>query len=146
MSEQSMPTMIFVNLPVSDLGKATAFYQAVGGTVNPMFSDEKATCVVLSDTIYFMLLTREFFQSFLDRPVGDTQAHVSAISAIALGSRAAVDHTTDAGVAAGGVDANRPSDLGFMYSRQIADPDGNVLEFLWMDPSAAQSGPPSDES
>ncbi|HLP23842.1 MAG TPA: VOC family protein [Microbacteriaceae bacterium] len=144
MSETIRFTAIFVNLPVADVGRATRFYEAIGGSLNPMFSDEKASCIVLNDNVYFMLLHREFFQSFLERPVADTTAAVGAISAVSVESREDVDAVADAGVAAGGIDAQRPVDMGFMYSRQIQDPDGNVLEFLWMDSAAAQNGPPTE--
>lgn len=140
MSKKS-PTRAFINLPVTDLKRATAFYLAIGGEVNPAFSDDNASCIVMSEHVFFMLLRREFFQSFLERPVADTHAAVGAIVALTVSDRAEVDRAVAAGIAAGGVDAERPQDHGFMYSRQLNDPDGNVLEFFWMDSAAAQGGP-----
>lgn len=133
---------IFVNLPVTDLERAKAFYEAVGFTINPLFTDHNAACVVVEeDHGYVMLVTRDYFQTFSDRPIGDPSTTVSATTAIFLDSREAVDDTIDRGVGAGGVEERPAADYGFMYQRQIADPDGNVVEFGWMDPVAAANGP-----
>lgn len=135
-------TAMFVNLPVTDLERAKAFYTAIGFTINPLFTDHNAACVVVEeDHGYFMLVTRDYFQTFSDRPVGDPATTVSVSTAIFLDSRQAVDDTVAAGVGAGGVEERPASDYGFMYQRQVADPDGNLLEFGWMDPAAAQNGP-----
>ncbi|MEY9951816.1 VOC family protein [Leifsonia sp. EB34] len=135
-------SMMFVNLPVTDLERAKAFYEAVGFTINPLFTDHNAACVVVDeDHNYFMIVTREFFQTFSDRPVGEPSKTVSASTAIMLDSRELVDATVADGIAAGGVEERPAADYGFMYQRQLADPDGNILEFGWMDPVAAQQGP-----
>ena len=135
-------TAMFVNLPVTDLERAKAFYTAVGFTINPLFTDHNAACVVVEeDHSYFMLLVREFFQTFSERPIGDPSATVSATTAIFLDSRDAVDASMASGLAAGGTEAQPASDYGFMYQRQLTDPDGNILEFGYMDPTAAQQGP-----
>lgn len=135
-------TAMFVNLPVTDLERAKAFYEAVGFTVNPLFTDHNAACVVVEeDHSYFMLVTRGYFQTFSDRPVGDPTVTVSATTAIFLDSREAVDATVVDGLGAGGSEERPASDYGFMYQRQLTDPDGNVLEFGWMDPVAAENGP-----
>jgi predicted lactoylglutathione lyase len=135
-------SMMFVNLPVTDLERAKAFYEAVGFTINPLFSDHNAACVVVDeDHNYFMIVTREFFQTFSDRPVGEPSKTVSASTSIMLDSREIVDATVADGIAAGGVEERPAADYGFMYQRQLADPDGNILEFGWMDPVAAQQGP-----
>ncbi|MEO5314955.1 glyoxalase [Pseudarthrobacter sp. CC12] len=135
-------TAMFVNLPVTDLERAKAFYTAVGFTINPLFTDHNAACVVVEeDHSYFMLLVREYFQTFSERPIGDPSATVSATTAIFLDSRDAVDSTVANGFAAGGSEAQPASDYGFMYQRQLTDPDGNILEFGYMDPAAAQQGP-----
>jgi len=137
-----MMTAMFVNLPVTDLERAKAFYTAVGFTINPLFTDHNAACVVVEeDHSYFMLLVREYFQTFSERPIGDPSATVSATTAIFLDSRDAVDSTVASGLAAGGSEAQPASDYGFMYQRQLTDPDGNILEFGYMDPAAAQQGP-----
>lgn len=135
-------TAMFVNLPVTDLDRAKAFYSAIGFTINPLFTDHNAACVVVEeDHGYFMLVTRDYFQTFSDRPVGDPTTTVSVSTAIFLDSRQAVDDTVAAGVGAGGAEERPASDYGFMYQRQVADPDGNLLEFGWMDPVAAANGP-----
>ena len=136
-----MPSM-FVNLPVTDLDRAKAFYAALGFTINDRFTDHNASCLIVEEGhSYFMLLTREYFQTFSDRPIGDPSAAVSVATAIFLDSRAAVDKATADGIAAGGSEDQPASDYGFMYQRQLTDPDGNVLEFGWMDPVAAEQGP-----
>jgi predicted lactoylglutathione lyase len=135
-------TAMFVNLPVTDLERAKAFYTALGFTINPLFSDHNAACVVVEeDHSYFMILTRDFFQTFTDRPIGDPAKTVSVETSIFLDSREAVDETAANGIAAGGSEARPASDYGFMYQRQLTDPDGNILEFGYMDPVAAQQGP-----
>jgi len=136
-----MPQM-FVNMPVTDLERAKAFYTALGFTINPLFSDHNAACVVVEDGHnYFMILTREYFQTFTDLPIGDPAVNPTVSTAIFLDSRDAVDKAVTDGIAAGGVEPREASDYGFMYQRQLNDPDGNVLEFGWMDPVAAAQGP-----
>ena len=136
-----MPQM-FVNMPVTDLERAKAFYTALGFTINPLFSDHNAACVVVEDGHnYFMILTREYFQTFTDLPIGDPAVNPTVSTAIFLDSREAVDKAVTDGIAAGGVEPREASDYGFMYQRQLNDPDGNVLEFGWMDPVAAEQGP-----
>ena len=135
-------TAMFVNLPVTDLERAKAFYTALGFTINPKFTDHNAACVVVEEGhSAFMILTREFFQTFTDRPIGDPAVNPSVATAIFLDSREEVDTTVAAGLGAGGSEARPASDYGFMYQRQLTDPDGNVLEFGWMDPVAAEQGP-----
>jgi predicted lactoylglutathione lyase len=135
-------TAMFVNLPVTDLDRAKAFYTALGFTINPLFTDHNAACVVVEDGhSAFMLLTREFFQTFTDRPIGDPAVNPSVATAVFLDSREAVDEAVTAGAAAGGAEERDASDHGFMYQRQLTDPDGNILEFGWMDPVAAEQGP-----
>ncbi|KQR12126.1 VOC family protein [Cellulomonas sp. Leaf334] len=135
-------TAMFVNLPVTDLERAKAFYTALGFTINPQFSDHNAACVVVEeDHSYFMILVREYFQTFTDLPIGDPKVNPSVSTAIFLDSREAVDSTVTDGLAAGGSEDRPASDYGFMYQRQLADPDGNILEFGWMDQTAAAQGP-----
>ncbi|WP_062316383.1 VOC family protein [Demequina maris] len=135
-------TAMFVNLPVTDLERAKAFYTSVGFTINPLFTDHNAACVVVEDDhCYFMILVREFFQTFTDKPIGDPAVTASVSTAIFLDSREDVDATVAAGLAAGGTEDKPASDYGFMYQRQLTDPDGNILEFGWMDPVAAEKGP-----
>jgi uncharacterized protein len=135
-------TAMFVNLPVTDLERAKAFYTALGFTINPKFTDHNAACVVVEeDHSYFMILVREFFQTFTDLPIGDPAVSPSVSTAIFLDSREAVDKTVADGLSAGGAEPRPAADYGFMYQRQVTDPDGNVLEFGWMDPVAAEQGP-----
>lgn len=133
---------MFVNLPVTDLDRAKAFYEALGFSINPQFTDHNAACVVVEDGHnYFMILTREYFQTFTALPIGDPAKNPSVSTAIFLDSREAVDATVEAGLAAGGSQPQEASDYGFMYQRGLTDPDGNVLDFGWMDPVAAAQGP-----
>ena len=135
-------TSMFVNLPVTDLDRAKAFYTALGFTINPMFTDHNAACVVVEeDHSYFMILVREFFQTFTSLPIGDPKVAPSVSTAIFVETREKVDETVEAGLAAGGSEGQPASDYGFMYQRQLNDPDGNILEFGWMDPVAAAQGP-----
>ena len=133
---------IFVNLAVTDLDRAKAFYEAIGFTINPLFTDHNAACVVVEpDHSYFMIHVREYFQTFTELPIGDPALHPTASTAIFLDSREAVDKSVAEGIAAGGAEPQPASDYGFMYQRQLTDPDGNFLEFGWMDPVAAAQGP-----
>lgn len=135
-------TAMFVNLPVTDLERAKAFYTAIGFTINPQFTDHNAACVVVEeDHSYFMILVRDFFQSFTDLPIGDPAVNPSVATAIFVDSREEVDKAVTDGLAAGGFEARPASDYGFMYQRQLTDPDGNLIEFGYMDPVAAKEGP-----
>jgi predicted lactoylglutathione lyase len=132
--------MIFVNLPVSDLPASMAFYEALGFSNNPQFTDETAACMVWSEAIYAMLLTRDKWRTFTDRPIPPpTSSEVSL--ALALDHREAVDAMIEAAAANGGTaDVNPVQELGFMYSRDLADPDGHIWGPFWMDMSAMPAG------
>ncbi len=131
-----MSKMIFVNLPVTDLPHSMAFYAALGFTNNPQFTDETAACMVWSETIMVMLLTHEKWKYFTDRPIPPS-THSEVAFAISMDGKVDIDAMTDTAAAHGGTaDINPKQDLGFMYSRSIADPDGHVWEPMWMDPSA----------
>ncbi|MEO8261926.1 MAG: VOC family protein [Pseudolysinimonas sp.] len=135
-------TSMFVNLPVTDLERAKSFYTAFGFKLNPAFSDDNAACVIVEDDHNFiMLLTREYFQTFTDLPLGDPAASPATSTAIFLETRDAVDEAAAAGLAAGGAEPRPAADYGFMYQRGLTDPDGNIIEFGWMDPVAAAQGP-----
>jgi uncharacterized protein len=137
-------SLMFVSLPVTDLDRAKAFYEAIGGAVNPQFTDHNAACIVIDDDHnYFMLVTRDFFQTFTDLPIGDNAVNPSVSVALFRGSRDEVDAVVADGLAAGGTEARPAADYGFMYQRQLTDPDGNIIEFGWMDPVAATQGPPA---
>jgi predicted lactoylglutathione lyase len=132
---------IFVNLPTNDLDRAKAFYTSLGFGINPLFTDENAACIVIDENIYFMVLTKEYFATFTDKAVADTKTSAQALIAISRDSREDVDKTLEAGLAAGGSEPRPVQDYGFMYNRDLEDPDGNILEFLYMDPKAAEQGP-----
>ena len=135
-------TAMFVNLPVTDLDRAKAFYTAIGFTINPLFTDHNAACVVVEeDHSAFMLLTRDYFQTFTDLPIGDPATAPTVATAVFLDSREGVDTAVTNGLEAGGSESRPATDYGFMYQRQLTDPDGNILEFGYMDPVAAEQGP-----
>jgi predicted lactoylglutathione lyase len=132
---------IFVNLPTSDLERSKKFYTALGFGINPDFTDENAACVVVDDNIFLMVLTREFFAGFTDKQVADPKTHAQVLTAFSRPSRDEVDAILEKGRSAGGEEPRAAQDFGFMYSRDLEDPDGNILEFVWMDPHAAEIGP-----
>jgi predicted lactoylglutathione lyase len=135
-------TQMFVNLPVTDLDRAKAFYEALGFSINPKFTDHNAACVVVEDGhSYFMILVREFFQTFTELPIGDPAVNPTVAVALFQDSREDVDALVTNGLGAGGSEPKAASDYGFMYQRQLNDPDGNILEIGWMDPVAAEQGP-----
>ena len=136
-----MPTNIFVSYPTADLDRSVAFYTALGATVNPLFTDENAACLAWDENIYFMVLKREFMATFTDKQLADPATTAQVQSAFTRDSRAEVDATAEAGLAAGGSEPRPAQDLGFMYSRDLEDPDGNVIAFLYMEPQAAEQGP-----
>ena len=135
---------IFINLPVADVERAKAFFVAIGWSINENFTDENAACVVIEDDKYLMVLRRDFYQTFLDdKQVGDPATTSLALISFDLPSKGDVDAFVDRVAAAGGV-VGRTQDLGFMYQRQFDDPDGNHFEPFWMDPVAAENGPPAE--
>ena len=139
-----MAQMIFVNLPVTDLPRSVAFYEAIGATRNPQFSDDTAACMVVSDTIFVMLLTHAKFRGFTPRPVADARAASEVLLCLSAESRAAVDAMVEAAVAAGGVaDPGPKQDYGVMYGRSFEDPDGHIWEPMWMDAAAMAQTPPA---
>jgi predicted lactoylglutathione lyase len=131
-----MSQMIFVNLPVQDLARARAFYEAIGATNNPTFSDDSSACMVLSETIFVMIMTHEKWGIFTSKPISDAHASSEVMLALSCESRDAVNALADAaGKSGGNVDVNPPQDHGFMMSRSFEDPDGHIWEVVWMDPN-----------
>lgn len=130
--------MIFINLPVADLNRSKAFYEALGWKVNQEFTDDNAACIVVDDNICLMLLIRDFFTTFSKRPVADTEAAINAAYALALGSAEEVDSLTDAALAAGATEEvnedkrAQEAQVG-MHGRTFIDPDGHQWEPFWMD-------------
>jgi predicted lactoylglutathione lyase len=136
--EPFMAKMIFVNLPVSDLPRATAFYEAIGAAKNEQFCDDTASCMVLSDTIFAMLLTHEKFMQFSPKKIADTKTSCEILICVSADSRAEVDDLVGkAQAAGGGVDPCPKQDYGFMYGRSFEDLDGHIWEVMWMDVAAA---------
>ena len=134
-------TSIFVNIPTTDLERAKAYYTAIGCTLNPLFTDENAGCFQWSDDITFMVLTKEYFSTFSEKEYADPKTYAQVLISISRDSREAVDQTIEAGVAQGGTAPGEPQDYGFMYARDLIDPDGNGIQFMYMDPQAAAQGP-----
>lgn len=139
-----MSKLIFVNLPVSDLDRSIAFYEAVGARKNPNFSDATAACMVVSETIHVMLLTHDKFRQFTSKPIVDAKAACEVLICVSEETRDAVDAAVETAVAVGGAPDPTPvQDYGFMYGRSYEDPDGHVWEVMWMDPAAAVGGSPA---
>ena len=131
-----MKTSIFVNIAVRDLDKSKAFFEKLGFTFNPQFTDETAASMVVDDNIYFMLLTEQKFQSFIkDRAISDTSLTTEALYALTVDSREEVDAFIDKVMMAGGTVFREPEDYGYMYARSFTDIDNHTWEVIWMDPA-----------
>lgn len=135
-----MARKIFVNLPVKSLDSAVKFFEALGFTFNPQFTDETATCMIVSDEIFVMLLTEEKFQSFTPLPVADATKSTEVLMALLLDSREEVDEIVRKAVEAGGTTYKEPRDYGFMYAHEFKDLDGHIWEPFFMDPKAMPQG------
>ena len=136
-----MPKQLFVNLPVSDLSRAKAFYEAIGAVANPQFSDHTSACMVLSDTLFVMLLTHDKWAQFTRKPIADAHRASEVMLALSADDRPAVDTiVAAAGTNGGKADVNPPQDHGFMYSRSLEDVDGHVWEIVYMDMSQMPQG------
>ena len=130
---------MFVNLAVRDLKRSVDFFTKLGFTFNPKFTDENATCMIVNDDAYVMLLVEPFFKTFTKRQICDTKAQTEGLFALSADSRTDVDEMVKTAVAAGGSYAVDPQDHGFMYGWSFYDPDGHHWEVFWMDPKEAQS-------
>lgn len=133
------PRKIFVNLPVKNLARSIEFFSRLGFTFDPKFTDEHATCMIVSAEAFVMLLLEQRFKDFTSRPIGDSLTSTSGIFALSADNRAEVDELADLAIAGGGTEANAPQDHGFMYLRSFHDLDGHHWEVFWMDPK----GPPT---
>ncbi len=131
-----MPTKIFVNLPIADLHRSVEFFKKVGYTFNAQFSDETATCMVISEDIYAMLLTKPKFKTFIPGEISDATKQTEVLVSLSCDSKQAVDDVIAKAVAAGGKTFRPTDDLGFMYGRAYQDLDGHIWEYFWMDMSA----------
>ena len=137
-----MSTQIFVNLPVHDLGRSVEFFRKLGYAFDPRFTDENATCMILGENIYAMLLVEPFFQTFTPKSIADAKKTTEALVALSMDSRGEVDRIVEAAFAAGARRYRDPKDHGFMYEWGFEDLDGHIWEYLWMAPAAA--GGPED--
>jgi len=127
---------IFVNLPVKDLNRTVEFFTKLGFTFNPDFTDENATCMIIGENIFAMLLTERYFSTFTKKPLADAKTSTEVINAFSLGSRQEVDNITEKAIAAGGKQYKEAEDHGWMYGRNFEDLDGHQWEFFFMDMSA----------
>ena len=141
-----MPKLIFVNLPVSDLPRAEAFYEAVGAKNNPQFTDDTAACMVFSDTIHVMLLTHDKYKQFTSKPIADTHKTSAVLLAISEDSREGVDATLGKALKAGAKELRDKQDHGWMYYRAFEDLDGHTWEVMWMDVEAATKAMGKDQA
>lgn len=128
-------TQIYVNLPIKDLKRSVEFFTKLGFTFNAEFTNDKATCMIVGENIYAMLLTESFFQTFTGKPVADATKTTEVINCIALESEKAVDSMVKAAVAAGGAAPRPATDHGFMYQHGFEDIDGHIWELVYMRPT-----------
>lgn len=135
-----MPTQIFVNMHVRDLPRSKSFFERLGYSFNPQFSDDNAACLVISDTIYAMLLTTEHMNRFVPKgkTIADATKTTEVLLALSFDSKDAVNAIADKALAAGATEARPPEDQGFMYGRSFNDLDGHIWEVFWFDPNAIQ--------
>lgn len=135
-----MSTKIFINLPVKDLKQSIEFFTKLGYSFNQQFTDETATCMIISDDIFAMLLTHEKFKSFTPKEICDATKSTEVLVCLSCESREKVDEQVSKAVAAGGSTYNQPQDHGFMYGHGFQDLDGHIWELMWMDPAAVSQG------
>jgi uncharacterized protein len=135
-----MSTQIFVNLPVKDLNKSVEFFTKLGYEFNPQFTDENATCMLVGENIFVMLLVEKYFKTFTPKEICDTSKYSEVLVALSFESRAAVDEMVAKAIAAGGTTYKEPNDMGFMYQHGFQDLDGHIWEIFFMDESAIPSG------
>lgn len=133
-----MATKIFVNLPVRDLARSVEFFTEIGYTFDERFTDENATCMVIGEDIYAMLLVEPFFGTFTRKQIADARTSTEVIVALSANSREDVDAIVDRAFAAGAAPASETNDQGFMYGRSYEDLDGHIWEIMWMDPATVQ--------
>lgn len=131
-----MASKIYVNLPVNDLKRSVDFFTKLGFSFNPQFTDETATCMIVSDDIFVMLLTKQKFQTFTPKAICDATKSTEVLVALSLDSIKEVEDIVRKAVAAGGSTYNEPQDHGFMYQHGFQDPDGHIWEFFYMDATA----------
>ena len=131
-----MITKFFVNLPVKDLNKTVEFFTKLGFTFNPQFTDENATCMIVGNDIFVMLLVEKFFKTFTKKEISDVSKNTEVIVAVSTQSREEVDQMMEKVVGAGGKESRDPQDHGWMYGRSFEDIDGHLWEIFYMDETA----------
>lgn len=129
-----MTTEVYVNLPVKDLERSNAFFKSLGFQLNPQFSNDQASCVILSENIFAMLLVESFFETFTDKPICDARKTTEVLVCLSCESRAKVDSLVAKAIAAGGRVPRKPQDQGFMYGHGFEDLDGHIWELIFMEP------------
>lgn len=134
-----MPTQIYVNLPVKNLERSVEFFSRLGFSFNPQFTNENATCMIVSDDIYVMLLVEPFFQTFTPKPIADATRTTEVLLCLSRDSRAAVEDMVAKAVTAGGTTPNKAQDHGFMYQHGFQDLDGHLWELAYMSATPPQS-------
>jgi uncharacterized protein len=135
-----MPTQIFVNLPVKDLNQSIEFFTQLGFTFNPQFTDENATCMIIGENIFAMLLVEQYFKTFTPKEICDTSKSAEVLVALSFESRAKVDEIVAQAIAAGGTTYKESQDHGFMYQHGFQDLDGHIWEIFFMEPTAIAQG------
>jgi predicted lactoylglutathione lyase len=139
--------MIFVNLPVTDLPRSMTFYESVGFTNNPMFTNEQAAAMMWSDQIVVMLLKHDFWKTFTSKAIPNAHESAQVLLCLSQCSRDDVEAMVSKAVAAGGkADPTPKQDLGFMYGRSFEDPDGHIWENAWMNPEAMNAEQPAEHA
>ncbi|MBJ2122823.1 VOC family protein [Flavobacterium sp. IB48] len=130
-----MKTKIFLNLAVKDLNRAVKFFNELGFSTNPKFTNEQGACIVISDNIFTMLLVEEFYQTFTPKKICDSTTTSEVLISLSMESREKVDETIEKAVKAGGIDYQEAKDYGWMYQRTFLDLDGHHWEVFFMDES-----------
>ena len=128
---------IFVNLPIKDLARSRAFFESLGLSFNPKFSNDQGACLEIGENIFAMLLTEPFFKGFTKKPISDAHQSTEVLIALSLDSRAEVEAVMAKAIEAGATTPNPAVDHGFMYQHGFADLDGHQWEVFWMDMAAA---------
>lgn len=139
-----MTTKIFVNLPVKDLNRAVEFFTKLDFKFNPQFTDKNATCMIISEDIFVMLLVEEFFKTFTKKEICNTSKNIEAIIALSAESKEKVDEMINKAIEAGGAEPRKPQDHGWMYDRAFEDIDGHLWEIIYMNESELKSNEKND--
>lgn len=140
LNEKNMATKIFVNLPVKNLDKSVEFFTQLGFAFNPEFTDETATCMIVAEDIFVMLLTEAKFKTFTPKPICDATKSTEVLVCLSSESREKVDEMVRKAVSAGGTTYNEPQAHGFMYGHGFQDLDGHIWELIYMEPSSIKQG------